>query len=1549
MFSAGHPNACLSIAELFQDHQIVFLHQQEGRDWWDDVTTLKDKTPKRILISECKEKFDLIIEISFFLSAIQRKTLSQKTVWYNRKPGLFSDLEASVYGCRHEGRDLEGLDAIWLADIFTSPDDISYMKTLYPSMMIEIVPWIWTPTIVESHREAMKSPVWLNGYTSVPETTKWSIHTLESNSSNTSSCTLPLVILKHAIESKPFPISNVYLHNTELLKKNTFFKENVLHHTSFPDISYNLVGRQRSIDWVYDPKSLVLSHSRFINLKLGNLESAWVGIPVVHNNEILFNLGHGLEKTYYKSNSVTDAATALHKVVFDTSSISYIHSFEGLTQLRNTIMLRFHPDVHSNKWNEALSRLNHRNLSISTPIRTRITVLFTDMWENFNEAYNFFTLALTSCGIEVQGYSTTSIPIGHVPDLVIFGPFGNSYSTLPDEWPKVHYTGENTGPKESAKLNLGYQHIDSESYFRLPLWMISIDWFGANKDKIQNPLPLPIDSCTKVTRQERKKFCAFIVSNPSNEIRNAAYHSLHSYKPVDSAGRLFNSIGDELLAGAGGGGGELKKHEFLKNYRFCIAYENSSSPGYTTEKLLHAKAAGCIPIYWGDPEVVKDFDTRGFIDVNSLEGLDLIRAVNEVEMNEDLYMKYTSIPALSLEKLNEVRKTLSQMICRLLIACNRNELLPKVPEMLGAATTEEALSMAKLREPRPIEKIETKEVAETDTKVSLLVTGATQSFWPYVIMWLNSIEQHRKVMPSLRARVYVGSDVTDSTLNKAIQTYSSFVKFIRYPTEVSEDFPDFWDAKHYAWKLWIMKTIANDTSLKGQLVFYMDSASILVRWPKDWIQMALKYGVSLLDDPTQTNDSWCHSIFCEALSVTPEEKASNQIAACLLLFVAGHPNALNLFDSSYELAKRRSVIVGEKWAGIDKVSGKPYGHRHDQSILSILSERMSVPRVPLDNVYCDVSMRATFHSGKSVYVHRGNVKAHQPYLPGIDEMFVVNLDRREDRKNAFMEHHPDLKGYLRRLPAYDGLKLTLGPYLARIFKPNDFFWKKAVMGCALSHMKLLWMLTNESPEINSYCIFEDDGRLQKGWQAAWAKVYPNLPSDWDCVYLGGVLPPNKPGLLTSLERVAPGLARIAPNQIFGQSSPTRYFHFCTYAYVISRAGAKKILNSIFQKDGYWTSADHMMCNPVDVMNNYVIDPLVAGASQDDDPIYQTADFNNFSRMDKFDSDLWNNNERFSLDDVGIQMAKQAPIDIGMALAEAEGLVTKPIQMYKPRFVCLDICKMTTDTFYELGWLEELFQIPVVPEAVSMDDPLDERPLIAIVRKTLWDEQIQWLKKLSEKGRIFKIVHLSDEFSSDPIDFYKLPSITGVLRNYWRTDLPNDPKILVIPLGYHWKAPPEILFDDRPLVWSFAGTDWKNRSRNMRPLNILEPNETEWYQGWRDPKNLSEVEYMKLMMNSKFIPCPRGQNVETYRFYEALECGCIPLFVDEPETSGWMRQFDMGSQSMDFFRIESWSAMAEIMEHFNKNPSEMLQYRSLILKGWKLFKTAIKEKVRKRML
>lgn len=1533
-FSAGHASTSLSIAQLFKSlgHEVTLLYTV-GDGWWGDIKELKDSFP--CMKFEDGLKFDLVIESSFFLTPEQRGRVGP-CIWYCRKPGLFTDIESSVYG-KPEGRRLDGICAILTADIFTAKDDLAYFHTLYPNVPTYTVPWIWTPDIVETHRKG--HPVWLQVYKSTPDTAPWSIHVTESNASSTSSCTLPLVILRHFFQTNTLEKSTrVTIHNMDHLQSSQYFKDNVLKHCSV-DIEYTLLGRQRVIDWVHDPRSVVLSHNRFVDLKMANLEAVWAGIPLVHNSKILRDFGNGLEKLYYPNNSITCAAAALKTVMNATSEIPYLTDVDALTSLRKQILHKFYPLARIQEWGSVLSMV-FQVAPVAAPVAAPVVrhsptfkVLFTDMWAQFNETYNMFTLALENGikGVQIQGYSVATLG-SNLPDLVIFGPFGEEWKSLSSEWPKVHFTGENSRPiyDKSVKLNIGYElpEMSDDSYLRMPLWQFEIDWFGADPAKIRNPIPLPIDACTQTHRgtKDRPKFCAFVVTNPTNPVRNQAFLDLSTYKHVDSAGRLYNNVGSSIYAGLGGGGGEKMKYEFLKDYRFCLTYENASRPGYTTEKILHAKAAGCVPIYWGDPKVGRDFNEKGFINASGCKtAADLIQLVSSIEADPSKLEEIASVPALSSYTRDLVRRNFSEMVRRFVILANRSELAVGLPKFLGATS---------IHTPQP-----------------LFVTGVTLRFWPSLQMWLKALAKHLTVRP-LRAQVYVGSDVPDSAINDMVKNAEySFAQFTRFPTETPAGFSDFWEPTHYAWKLWIYNEVVSNPTNKGSLVFYMDSASVLLRWPQEWVDQTMLNGISFLEDCRQKNRNWCHSDFCSALNVTEAEKDQQQIAACLMLFVAGHPTATKLFSEALKLGQQRSIVVGKKWSGI-AADGKPFGHRHDQSILSILALRLiSINQdrsifYPIDKVYGDKSARATFQNGQAVYVHRGNFQTHVPVVEGIDEAFVINLDRREDRKKSFSESNPDLKDLgVRRLAAYDGKTLELTAARARLFKPNDFFWKKAVMGCALSHLKVWSMMLEETPDIQNVLILEDDARLKTGWQEAWLTAYRSLPDDWDCVYLGGVLPPNRSAFLHTLERVGPGLARVAPNRIFGQPVETRYFHFCAYAYVLSRRGAKKILDTIQERDGYWTSADHMICNRVDLMNLYVVDPMVAGASQDDDPRYQTAEFNNFSRVDTFDSDLWNNDERFSPEEIQAKVNNDAPIQISKVFQNIDDHHSSQLNLKKShRYLSLKTCLDNGSNLYEFKWLDELLQgfsvEPVSEEATF--DKTDQLTVVLIREK--WDEQLRWLSTL-RKNHTFKIIHVADEYGTDPIHMYEWPEVTKVLRTYSRPDL-NTSKVLVIPLGYHsqFKGSRDILLSSTPslpfrdLMWSFVGTDWRGRSSDM-VLDAVKPNYTKWFSQWKDPDQLSEDEYLALLLNSKFVPCPRGQNIETYRLYEALDCGCIPLVLDVPLIISL-------ESKIPFIKLSSWEHAAALMKYFEENPEQMEQYRNLILVSWMNYKIELKESVRK---
>jgi len=249
MFSAGHPNSCIAICEAFQagGHEVILVKKDDEKEWWDDVLSIKDDYDIQC-VESIIEPLDIVIEVAFHLTPSQRANIGQKIVWYCRKPALFTDIEATVFACRVEGRNMEGVSEVWVADIFNNTDDLEYLKTLYPSCGIYSVPWLWSPTIVEAHRKEGQSPVWGQISANITGPIEWTAHISETNASNTSSCTLPVLMLKHA------GLTNIWVHNTEFLSQSKFFNENILVNCPIPLGPQRLVGRQRIIDWSNEPR-----------------------------------------------------------------------------------------------------------------------------------------------------------------------------------------------------------------------------------------------------------------------------------------------------------------------------------------------------------------------------------------------------------------------------------------------------------------------------------------------------------------------------------------------------------------------------------------------------------------------------------------------------------------------------------------------------------------------------------------------------------------------------------------------------------------------------------------------------------------------------------------------------------------------------------------------------------------------------------------------------------------------------------------------------------------------------------------------------------------------------------------------------------------------------------------------------------------------------------------------------------------------------------------------------------------------------------------------
>jgi alpha(1,3/1,4) fucosyltransferase len=87
-------------------------------------------------------------------------------------------------------------------------------------------------------------------------------------------------------------------------------------------------------------------------------------------------------------------------------------------------------------------------------------------------------------------------------------------------------------------------------------------------------------------------------------------------------------------------GAAKNKMDVLKNYRFCIAFENCNhARGYITEKLLDCFLAGVVPVYWGAPNVTDHVPAECFIDMRRFKFYeDLLDFMNDLTYDD--YMKY---------------------------------------------------------------------------------------------------------------------------------------------------------------------------------------------------------------------------------------------------------------------------------------------------------------------------------------------------------------------------------------------------------------------------------------------------------------------------------------------------------------------------------------------------------------------------------------------------------------------------------------------------------------------------------------------------------------------------------------------------------------------------------------------------------------------------------------------------------------------------------------------------------------------------------------------
>ncbi|SFC73945.1 glycosyltransferase family 10 domain-containing protein [Butyrivibrio sp. YAB3001] len=269
----------------------------------------------------------------------------------------------------------------------------------------------------------------------------------------------------------------------------------------------------------------------------------------------------------------------------------------------------------------------------------KIVIAFSDVFDGFDVKNNLISNVLKE-KYEVEIADAYNDEDKDRIGYLFYSAFGTKY--LDFDCIRIFFTGENLFPNFNlCDYAIGFENMTVEDrFFRLPIYLWEL--YKEDYDLLSSDRMILAGE-----RPEKRKFCGMVVSNDLFAAPNRIdfFKALSEYKSVASGGRAYNNIGEP--------DGVKDKRAFLSNYKFSIAFENSSYPGYCTEKLMQAFSAGNVPIYWGDAEVGSQFNKEAFIDCTGLTIEEAISKVKEYDENDELYLNMLREKPLVDDELRE--------------------------------------------------------------------------------------------------------------------------------------------------------------------------------------------------------------------------------------------------------------------------------------------------------------------------------------------------------------------------------------------------------------------------------------------------------------------------------------------------------------------------------------------------------------------------------------------------------------------------------------------------------------------------------------------------------------------------------------------------------------------------------------------------------------------------------------------------------------------------------------------------------------------------------
>jgi hypothetical protein len=218
-------------------------------------------------------------------------------------------------------------------------------------------------------------------------------------------------------------------------------------------------------------------------------------------------------------------------------------------------------------------------------------------------------------------------------------------------------------------------------------------------------------------------------------------------------------------------------------------------------------------------------------------------------------------------------------------------------------------------------------------------------------------------------------------------------------------------------------------------------------------------------------------------------------------------------------------------------------------------------------------------------------------------------------------------------------------------------------------------------------------------------------------------------------------------------------------------------------------------------------------------------------------------------------------------------------------------------------------------------------MIVIDQRIFDQNALQYYARCALGGANIILIHLADEAFLDLHELYDLCRV--VYRNYWSPVLATRANVRFFPLGVGAPINRNTVKVDRSMlerefIWNFVGDVNKpSRQGLIEIFSNLSPHRVHLVEDFFDPRKLGPCEYQSIVANSRFTLCPDGyDNCDTYRFWEAIELGSIPISIGRGEFQYFQNLLKC---ELPFPQFETWKEALDYMNAVQNN----IQYLSLL--------------------